>query len=224
MKNIFTYIILIAFASCSLLTPKVDPPSTYIAGSANELQISLQNIEESLTQYESMGAGTYKMKVTLLTPLLLEMRELTKPFTQEEIQKNIREIQEQLSKKHTCFEVTLRTIKDKKYASFEEWKARAFSSAEEKKLEYPLDWKQEALNSKPAILKLSSYYGASEQYENKGILCSETPIENIEKGIVLKFLPSFIQWPFDGTLDLEWTFIDPLNKNPKRIKERYRGW
>ncbi len=208
IQMIIPQIVLIVFlASCSLLQGKNDPSTEFIAGKSENLKISLNDLEEALTDYGSMGAGTYKMRVTVLTPTFLQMRD-HKMIAQNEV---------------LCFAVSLKVINQAKYAYFDEWTAKAFISEKEEQIEFPLEWTKESLQSKPQTKLGASFHGKTEQYFNNGTICSLKPID-LNKGLVLKFFPSYIQWPFDGSLDLSWDFIEPGAKSLKKAKERYRGW
>lgn len=222
LSNIFI-LTLSVLTSCTLLQGKADPSQEYIAGNSNELAVSVSEVEEALTQYESMGAGTYRVRATILTPALLELREKSKPYDKKIIEQNLIQAKKDFADNKTCFHITLKVINQAKYAYFDEWKGRVFVENNNQKLEFPLEWTTESLNNKPKALSASAFYGKTDHYFNEGIACTETPFP-LKNGFTLKLLPSYIQWPFDGTLDLSWSFVDPNNKTPKKIKERYRGW
>lgn len=216
--------LLLSLVSCSLLQEKKDPLNQYIQSSVEEIAASTPEVEEALTQYGSMGAGTYKAKATLLTPVLLEMKEKEKPFSEAVTQKNIAEAKKKFTENKTCLKISLRVITQSKYAYFEEWSAKVFiEQSVNEKLEFPLVWTEESLTAKPQTKLASAFHGKTEHYSNEGVACTEKPIP-LNKGFTLKLLPSFIQWPFDGTLDLSWNFVDPGAKPLKKIKETYRGW
>lgn len=223
--NLFINAILsfIFLSSCAFLQGKKDPSQELIAGNSDQFAVSVTEVEEALTQYESMGAGTYKIRATVLTPALLELREKSKPFSEEIIQKNILESKKNLSDSKTCFQIALKVINQSKYAYFDEWKGRVFVDDSEQKLEFPLEWTEESLKAKPKSQVGSAFHGKTDHYYNEGVACTETRVP-LQKGFTLKLLPSYIQWPFDGTLDLSWSFVDPNDKTPKKVKERYRGW
>lgn len=209
--------------SCSLLQEKKDPSPEFISGNTELFKMSVNDLEEALSDYGSMGAGTYKVRATLLTESLLEMREKSKPLTLEIINKNIEEAKKQYTHNKTCFSITLKAINQSKYAYFEEWKGKVFVEENNNNLEFPLEWNSEALLSKPQIEMSASFHGKTEHYLNRGIACTETAVP-LTRGLSLKLLPSFIQWPFDGTLDLSWNFVDPKANSAKKVKESYRGW
>lgn len=218
-----TALTLLLLPSCAFLQGKKDPSQELIAGNSDQLAISVSEVEEALTQYESMGAGTYKVRATVLTPALLELREKSKPFNEEIIQKNISESKKNFSDNKTCFQIALKVINQSKYAYFDEWKGRVFVDNPDQKFEFPLEWTEESLKNKPKTQIGSAFHGKTDHYFNEGVACTETPVP-LKKGFTLKLLPSYIQWPFDGTLDLSWSFVDPEDKTPKKVKERYRGW
>ena len=217
LKLLILTSLLTTITSCSLFLskPRVDF-RRYITGEGLNEKTS-QDIISSLTRFGYLGGGNYEVKAYPITLPLIESEakelQALRGFNKAQLNKIINKKRIEYTEQKTCFQLNYSVIRFKEVAPLKSWKAYIVTKDQ---TEFPVKWKESSLKKKPISSIITGLYGIESKWYNEGIGCVDVGLP-IEKGFLIKLVPSYVQWPFPDSASLTWGM-------PELTFQSYRGY
>ncbi len=237
MRIIIAIFFPLLLSSCGLLLPKskvIDYSEAYITGLGTESLVS-EKIKDNLSREKTMAGGNYKIKAFPITEAYINSftKEIIdgKSLTKKQSERFQNSLNDKYLKDKVCVEAIITVKEFHRVNTLDQWRLTFIDS---NNIAYRLEWLDESdFGGLPGPITSvrHSYHGKEKFWTLMGKACAVADVK-MQEGFKVIFRPSFVQWPFDDELKIEWTFdhtkvVDGKKikvKKKERKKEGYRGW
>lgn len=236
MKNILLLCLIVSYSSCSTFKESpIDYSESYITGVGAE-EIPSEPIRKNLTRKITMAGGNYGIKIFPISKAYINSyaRELSagRNFTSSQVKNLSEKLNNKFINNKACMDINITVKEFEKVNKLENWRVTLIDS---KNMAYSLKWLAEPPSniSLPRAIgsQRNTYHGKETMWFLAGQACAIADLE-LRKGFKLILKPSFVQWPFNKKVQMEWTFnyieiVDGkkvMKKKKEKKKQGYRGW